>query len=172
MGPTIIGEKKYDPDMVVRAFEYFAISRSSYARLRDDYKLPSISLLKEITSTVKDTSDIQYLKNIFSKLPAGQRSCILLLDEIYVKPTLQYHGGNVFGQSTNNPNSLANTILSYMIVCMLGGPKFLFKMLPVNALDSKFLLNQTNLLLKMIHESDGNVVAVISDGNKVNQSLF
>ena len=37
-----VGDKKYTPAVIVRAFEYFVISRSLYKRLREDFELPSI----------------------------------------------------------------------------------------------------------------------------------
>ena len=37
---TYVGEKKYAPEMIGRAFEYFATSRSLYTMLRDDFELP------------------------------------------------------------------------------------------------------------------------------------
>ena len=45
--------------------------------------------------------------------PSEQKTCVLRVDEVYVKCLLQYRGGEVFGQATNDPNKLANTILSY-----------------------------------------------------------
>ena len=49
---TSIGEKKYTPKMIGRAFEYLAISRSLYSRLREGYELPSITMLTNLTSKV------------------------------------------------------------------------------------------------------------------------
>ena len=105
-------------------------------------------------------------------MPNEQRTCVLLLDEVYVKSVLQYLGGEVFGQATNDPSKPANTILSYMVVCMFGGPRFLCKMLPVRRLGADYLFDQTNLLLNNLKESGANVIAIICDGNKVNQALF
>ena len=95
-----------------------------------------------------------------------------MLDEIYVKSTLTYHGGILFGKAVNNPNVLANTVLSFMIITMFGGPKFLHKMLPVKNLDATFLFEQTTAILSSIKLAGGNVVATILDGNRVNQAFF
>jgi hypothetical protein len=38
----------------------------------------------------------------------GQKNCILLLDEVYVKPMLTYHWGQLFGHAVNDNSSLAN----------------------------------------------------------------
>ena len=55
---------------------------------------------------------------------------------------------------------------------MFGGPGFLCKMLPVRRLGADYLFDQTNLLLNNLKESGANVVAIICDGNRVNQALF
>ena len=47
-----VGDKKYTSVVIVRAFEYFVISRSLYKRLREDLELPSIPTLTRITSKV------------------------------------------------------------------------------------------------------------------------
>ena len=52
-----VGQRVYDPDIMVRAFEYFATSRALYHRLKDDYKLPSIRTLTRITSKVSKIHD-------------------------------------------------------------------------------------------------------------------
>ena len=172
LGVKQVGERKYSNSTIVRAFTYFVISRTSYNRIRNDFELPSVTTLTRLTSATKRYDDISYYTRIFSNLPSEQRTCVLLVDEVYVKCLLQYHSGEVFGQATNNPNKLANTVLSYMVICMFGGPRFLCKMLPVRQLEADYLFDQTKLLLNNLKESGGNVVAIICDGNRVNQALF
>ena len=170
---TYVGEKKYEFDTIVRAFEYFALSRTTYKRLREDFELPSIETLTRLTSKVKSVDDESYLKTVFRNLKDDrQKTCILVLDEIYVKSTLTYRGGIWFGKAVNNPNVLANTVLSFMIITLFGGPKFLHKMLPVKNLDATFLFEQTTAILSSIKLAGGNVVATILDGNRVNQTFF
>ena len=40
-----VGDKKYKAETIIRAFEYFARSRTLYKRLREDYELPNIPTL-------------------------------------------------------------------------------------------------------------------------------
>ena len=65
LGCTKVGEKKYEPATLVRAFEYFALSRTSYRQLRDDFELPSISTLTRLTSAIKNLYGNDYLHNMF-----------------------------------------------------------------------------------------------------------
>ena len=173
MSVTYVGEKKYTTETLVRAFEYFALSRATYNRFRTSYQLPSTRTLTRLTSKVKSIDDNTYIKHIFANISdERQKNCILLLDEVYVKASLQYHGGIVFGKAVNNPNLLANTVLSFMIVSLFGGPKFLCRMLPVRGLDAHFVYEQANLILDAIKCAGGNTVAIICDANRVNQKFY
>ena len=59
-----------------------------------------------------------------------------------------------------------------MGVTLFGGPKFLYRMLPVLGLSSAFLFEQTCFILNNIRNAGGKLVAIIVDGNRVNQSFF
>ena len=173
MGSLVhIGDKKYKPEMIIRAFEYFATSRSLYNRLRQDFELPDVTTLTRLTSKVDNFSDIDFLRNVFDAIENKQRSCIMLIDEVYVKPALMYHGGSIFGKAVNKPNELANTVLSFFNVSGFGGPKFLYRMLPVYKLDTSFLREQADNIIRSINEVGGNIMAIVCDNNRVNQSFF
>ena len=78
-------EKLYSPEMTTRAFECFAISRSFYFRLQQDFQLPNIRTLARITSNVGKVAETEFLASIFKNLSPCQRRCIILWDEIYIK---------------------------------------------------------------------------------------
>ena len=67
-----------------------------------------------MTSKVINLSDQSYITNVFNKLKDLQKQCIILVDEIYVKRSLQYHGGQLFGKAHSNEDELANAILEIM----------------------------------------------------------
>ena len=85
---------------------------------------------------------------------------------------LLYHGGTVFGQAENNPDSLAETVLGLMIVCLHGGPKFINKVIPVTKLNASYIYGQVNDLQKNIETAGGTLKAIICDGNRTNQAFF
>ena len=105
----------YSSETIVRSFEYYACSRTLYRRLIQDYQLPGISVLQRITSTCRQLDNEKFIQSVFTKIDSRQNKCIILLDEIYIKPSLTYHGGQVFGKATDQPNKLAKTILSVML---------------------------------------------------------
>lgn len=167
-----IGAKIYSTDIMIRAFNYFASSRHLYNNLRADYKLPSIRTLQNMTSKVGNMSDQYYITNVFNKLEDRQKQCIILVDEIYVKRSLLYHGGQLFGKAENNKDELANAALGIMIKCQFGGPSFLFKMVPVRGMTADFLYDQVDATLKIIENANGRPISIIADGNRTNQKFF
>ena len=49
-----VGRPVYTAEVITRAFEYFASSRSTYEKFRQDHQLPSVKTLTRITSKVKN----------------------------------------------------------------------------------------------------------------------
>ena len=118
--------RKYSAETIVSAFEYFCFSRSCYSRLRRDFELPSISTLSRLTSITKNRDDTTFLQSVISSLNNRQKNAVFLIDEVYVKPTLQCRGGTLFDHAANKPDVFANTILTFMLK-FIGGPKFVCK---------------------------------------------
>ena len=102
LGTTKVGTLKYSSEIIVRAFEYLATSRTLYKRLREDFGLPGLATLNRLSSKVNNSSDYTFISNVFTGLDQRQKQFILLLDEVYVKPLLTYHGGMLFGKAVNN----------------------------------------------------------------------
>ena len=48
-------------------------------------------------------------------------------------------GGTLFGRATDDPQSVAKTVLRVMISSMFGGSTFISKMLPIAKLNLPFL---------------------------------
>ena len=90
-----VGAKLYDPDFVVRAFKYFATSRSLYSKLCDEYQFPSIRTLTKIMSGIASKDDSIFLKGTFLTRTSKQRSCMIMQDEVYGKKSLTYHTGTL-----------------------------------------------------------------------------
>ena len=172
MGAKPVGVSLYPTDVITRAFEYFATSRVLYNKLAKDFQLPSARTLTRLTSKVSKEDEVSLLTKVFSKLKEQQRACVLMLDEVYVKKSLLYHGGSFFGKAENNPEELANTVLTLMLKCAYGGPEFVAKMLPVAKLDAQFQYSQCLALMENIININADILAVVVDGNRVNQKFF
>ena len=73
VAPQIVGKKVYESEILIRAFDYFVRSRSLYNRLRDDYKLPSVSTLTLLTPQVTKLDDLSYLRDVFLNININQK---------------------------------------------------------------------------------------------------
>ena len=172
MKPTKVGEKRYSPETLIRAFEYYSTSRCLYERIRKDYKLPSVNTLTNLTSKVNNTSDKAFIKEVFSNLPdERQKQCVILVDKIFFKKMASYHAAQLFGKAKNKDGELATAALGIMVKCLFGGPTFLFKMVPVQGLDAKFLYDQVIDTIDLIKSVGGEPTALVFDGNRTNQKL-
>ena len=81
------------------------------------------------TSKFRKFDESKILTSIFSHL--DERCCVLMIDEIYPKSVLLFHGSTLFGIAANDPKKLATTVLSVMLKATFNGPELIAKMLPV-----------------------------------------
>ena len=167
-----VGKSVYTTNIITRSFEYFETLRTLYRQLAKDYQLPSRNTLTRITSKVSKKDDMLFLKDVLSKINECQMKCIIMLDEVYVRSTLFYHGGTLFGRSVNHPDQLSKTVLAFMLKCLFGGPEFITKILPVTKLDAGFQHSQCVPIIDVKEQQNATVLAVIADGNLVNQKFF
>ena len=86
--------------------------------MREDFKLPSVSTLSNITSSCNKQTISIFLQNVIGRLEDPKKVCVLLHDEVYIKKSMQYHGGEIFGRAANDPSLLAETMLDQMLICL------------------------------------------------------
>ena len=172
MGFHKIGEEVLHSRNNHPAFNYYATSRATYGKLSQDYKLHSIKTLRRLTSRVSKTNDENFIRNNFANLDGEHRWCMILVDEVYVKPSLQYHGGHLFVKAVNQPQMLANTVLAIIVKCLHGGPKFLVKIILVFKITCAFLYDQVTSIINLITNSCDDVVCVIDYNNRTNQGFL
>ena len=80
MANVSVGKPIYTPEVITRAFEYFATSRALwalYGKLTEDYQLLSIHTLTRITSIFSSQDDMQFLSNLLSKMKIGSEDVYL-----------------------------------------------------------------------------------------------
>ena len=107
--------------------------------MRKDLQLPSIATLTRITSTCAKKCSSSLLNTVFSLVENSQKVCVMLVDEVDVKKSLQFHKGEVFGKAAaNNSSLLVDTMLGQMVNCLHWGPDFILTMTPVSKLNADF----------------------------------
>ena len=135
MTSVVVGKPIHAPEVITRAFAYFATSKALYGKLTEGYQLPST--LTRITSKFASQDDMKFLSNLLSKIENWQRRCIIMIDDVYIKSAHLYHGDTLFGKSVNHPDKLAKTMLAHMVKCLYGGPEL---MLNFNFYNASLLL--------------------------------
>ena len=110
-----------------------------------------------VSVSIKDCKSV--IKSAFSSLKGHKKWCKILIDEIHIKPPIQYQGSHS-GFSNDQPGKPAKTILYFMVSPLMGGPAFIARLIPVYSLDHELIFDQRNHLIKTIHDSSGFVYLV------------
>ena len=144
-----------------------------YSWLQQNFQLPNIHTLTRITSKVGKVAETEFLASIFKNLSPCQRRCIILWDEIYIKPALTYHKGKLFGRAIDHPEKLTKTMLTVMIKCLYGGPEFIYKVCPISNLTAKFLYDEGQSIVKAIQsEQENKVILLLQMGIVLTRNAF
>ena len=73
-------EVTHSDETIIRAFEYFALSRSAYNLLREDFGLPSVRTITRVRSRVNKLDDNLYIQKRFQNLDdERKKTCIYYL---------------------------------------------------------------------------------------------
>ncbi|XP_042913127.2 uncharacterized protein [Parasteatoda tepidariorum] len=103
---------RYSPDILIFSSLFYYLSPQAYKFVRHSSNLilPDPSTIRKVSSLLKSTPNFEqqdkyflmYAKQIFSKLNDEDLKVFLMLDEIYLKPYVDYKGGNIVGNSYDN----------------------------------------------------------------------
>ena len=108
------------------------------------------------------------LSCIVGKLSGFQKHIQLNIDEIYIKPSLRFSGGQIFGYSADCPEKLEKTILVVLAISDFGGPQFVAVLRPVCRLTAEFQADVIKNVIEEIEQSGGQLVSCTFDGNAIN----
>jgi len=162
----------YSINDLTLAFTWYAKSRALYTLLRDHLQLPSVSTLRRITGISKNVQDSDVFMKFFNSADLRSRGCILISDEIYVKSSITYRGGYLYGDSVDEPGKAATTLLCIMVKCFFGGKTFLAKLVPCHALKADFQYKVVCDVVSQLETCGAKVYALINDNNRLNQRFF
>ena len=82
--------------------------------------------------TGSESDALETIKGIFRKLHGLQKSCLLLFDEIYIKPSIRYRGQHVIGHANDEPEKPARTVLTLMLKPLISHEAFVMRLIPVD----------------------------------------
>ena len=162
----IVNDKgqRYNAYDLKLALGIVSTSRSSYLSLRRILTLPSIRTIQRTVVSAKNVD----LSCIVGKLSGFQKHIQLNIDEIYIKPSLRFSGGQIFGYSADCPEKLEKTILVVLAISDFGGPQFVAVLRPVCRLTAEFQADVIKNVIEEIEQSGGQLVSCTFDGNAIN----
>eukprot|EP00745_Piridium_sociabile_P000858 TRINITY_DN1054_c0_g1_i10.p1 TRINITY_DN1054_c0_g1~~TRINITY_DN1054_c0_g1_i10.p1 ORF type:complete len:707 (+),score=149.43 TRINITY_DN1054_c0_g1_i10:209-2329(+) len=172
--------KRYSSDTLLWAFQICASTSTVYSLLRNTLlTLPHTSYLRRLVSAFSIKSGLkdsgvheEYLKQKCQNLNEGERTVILMLDEIHVSNQMSYKQGKLEGAASNCTVGEANTAQVFMISSLLSKTKDVVAIVPVKNLNAKILHEMLMKVLEMLHNIGFLVICMISDNNRVNRSAF
>ena len=106
---------------------------------------------------------------MFGKTTTPQKNCLLVIDEVKIKPTVAYTGGFLSGYAKNDPKVKATSILAVMLKCLHGGPTTMVSITPVHKLTASYQYSVVKDAAKLVEMSGGYVIGSVTDNHKVNQ---
>ena len=141
-------------------------STQAYKLLLAQFPLPSLSLLKKLNK-----GGMESLKAMKVLLDQGKiGDVVLLLDEIYLQKDGQYQGGQLVG--VDSKGNLFKGVMTFMIHSLKQSIPFVIKTIPEVKIRGLWLSEQIDECFHTLHQSDFNIVAVISDNHSTNVSPF
>lgn len=151
------------------------ISPHAYKFLRSKQYLilPHRRTIERLCAKMPNISHDQalYLKKRVSFLEENEKIVTLMVDEIYIKPYLDYKGGNVVGMAENT-NNLATTVHVLMVQSLQSSYKEVVKILPVKNITAESLHTAILETIKDLENLTFFVIGVVTDNNKVNKKAM
>ena len=138
----------------------------NYDHLCDVLVLPSKRKLQAVISAT-DVDTV--LGKTFQKTNSEQKHCMLLVDEVKIRPTVAFSGGVLNGMAKNDPYSKATSMLCVMAKCLHGGPSVMVSVTPVHKLTAAYQFSIVKGAAAMIEKSGGFVLGSMTDNHKINQ---
>ena len=163
------GVRRYSADLIMLAFLWKLTSNSLYKQLSDVFLLPSVRRLQQISVNLKvetGTLDMSYLKQRTSNLSYGERTVVLLIDEVYTAQRVEYSNGRFIGLTKEGLP--AKTVLAFMVQSVCHKYKDVLCLVPIEKLDTKLLNYYFNMVIKAVNDIFF-VVAVSVDNHVCNR---
>lgn len=138
--------RRYSSETVITAFTWYHKSPACYRVIRGLLTIPSIQLLRDISSCLnvdKNNSCLTYLKNKVKYLRPEELNVTLQLDEIHVKAKVSYQNGKLVGNACNKDQQQANRIQTFMISSVRSSNKDVIALVPVQKMTTADLTVMT-----------------------------
>lgn len=172
---------RYTSSTLIFASLLFYISPQSYKFIRNsgNFILPDPSTIRKISSSFKNSPQIEeldrnflfYAKQSFLKLNDNDKCVFIMIDEIHIKPFLDYKGGNLVGTAYDS-TQLANSVHVFMLQSLFSSFKDVVHMVPVSTFDSESLFNLIQKVLLGLENVGFKVLGIVTDNNSINRKAM
>ena len=131
--------------------------------LLEEFPLPSLSLLKKLAS-----GGIDPVKALQSLLKDDKVSVdsVLLLDEMYLQKSCDYHGESIIGKDEDG--NFFNGILVFMIVGLQKSIPYVIKAIPKVKMSGALVKREIEESLRTMQKAGFKIQAIISDNHSTN----
>ena len=161
--------RRYSTDLLTVSFLWQITSTSLYKKLRQLLVLPSLSLLRKLSSGMTVESgklDLEYLKLRQAELTQQEKIVVLMIDEVYTAQRVEYCNGSFIGVTEDGTPT--KTVLAFMIQSLMGNYKDVVCLIPVNKLDTHLLRSWFDHVMNALDDFCF-VVAVSTDNHVCNR---
>lgn len=170
----------YSWETIVFSSLVYSISPHAYKFIRSSGNLilPSPGTLRSVCSKLntdpqreQNENFLNYVKRKFSFLTEKDKLVLLLMDEVYVKPQMDYKQGTVVGSAADK-NELAKTAYVFMISSLLSSFKDVVHILPVANADGIQLCTIVKRIIIGLEDIGFTVLAIVADNSAVNRKAI
>ena len=151
-----VDQPKYSTSLLQFALILRYTSSQAYSIILKKFPFPSFSLLKGLSHG--DIAPLKALKLLLEQKKID-KDIVLLLDEMYLQKSVQYHSGKLVG--SDEEGNLYKGILTFLIVGLRKNIPFVVKAVPECKLEAKFITMHIETTLKLLAEIGFRVRAVI-----------
>ncbi|GFS97172.1 THAP-type domain-containing protein [Trichonephila clavipes] len=114
---------------------------------------------------------LAYMKKKVNILKSIDRTIILMLDEIHLKPYLDFKGGNILGMAHNSEQA-ATSAYVFMIQSLLSSLKEVVNIMRVKEIDGEKLFAVVKKTIVELDAIGFKVIGVVSDNNSINRKAM
>lgn len=170
----------YSPDFLIFSSLFYNCSPACYNFVRNygNIKLPSHTTIKRLNSSLgaecsSDSSDdfLLYIKKKVCHLTNDDKIVNLMIDEIHIKPCLDYKGGSIIGKSFNDRQP-ATSAHVFMIRSIKTRFKDVIHVLPAKKMQAEIINRMIVNIVKELYKIGITTVCVTSDNNSINRKAM
>ncbi|XP_035223260.1 LOW QUALITY PROTEIN: uncharacterized protein LOC118196010 [Stegodyphus dumicola] len=172
---------RYSPESMILFSILCTISPHAYKFLRSSGCIlaPHPRTIQRLCSSLvanpqNEQCEEDFLKHLKKKSPVLQecdRRVTMMIDEIHIKPYVDYKAGNIVGMAYNSEN-IATTAHVFMIQSLLSNFKEVIQIIPVKNITAEILFNFVRRAILSLEKLGFSVICVVSDNNAINRKTM